>query len=159
MPILKKKFVYYTDYGKATITDVFPQSDLDAAMQFSAFTFATSWFENTGGRFIQHELPAHAQFAPVNEIDIDDYDADGKMDILLIGNASTPDVETGRYDAGNGTLLLGQGSGEFRFLPNRESGFWATREARDLAKVKLANGKTLFLVANNNDILEGFILK
>ena len=159
MPILKKKFVYYTDYGKATMTEVFPQSELDAAMQFSANTFATSWFENREGKFVQHELPIQSQFAPVNEIDVDDFNADGKLDILLVGNSSTPDVETGRYDAGNGTLLLGEGSGQFNVVPNKESGFWATREARDLAKVKLANGKTLFLIANNNDILEGFVLK
>ncbi len=159
MPLLKKKFVYYADYGKATLNDVFPKNDLDAAMQFSAYSYASSWFENKGGKFVQHELPNVAQFAPVNDIDVDDYNADGKLDILLVGNSSTPDVETGRYDAGNGTLLLGQGNGQFKYLPNRESGFWATKEARDLAKVKLANGKTLFLIANNNDVLEGYVLK
>ena len=159
IPSLKKKFVYYADYGKATMNDVFSQSDLDAALQFSAYTFATSWFENKGGKFVQHELPTQVQFAPVNEIDMDDYNKDGKLDMLLVGNSSTPDVETGRYDAGNGTLLLGQGNGSFEFLPNKQSGFWAVREARDLAKVKLADGKTLFLIANNDDVLEGYLLK
>ncbi|MEO1260732.1 MAG: VCBS repeat-containing protein [Bacteroidota bacterium] len=158
MPILKKKFVFYKDYGVATITDVFAKNELDAAMQFEAYTFASSWFENKDGRFIQHQLPVEAQFAPVNEIEIHDFNQDNNLDIMLVGNSSSPDVETGRYDAGNGTILLGQGNGKFTALPNRESGFWATREARDLAKVKLANGKTLFIVANNNDRLETYVL-
>lgn len=159
MPMLKKKFVFYKDYGAATITDVFSQNELDAAMQFSAYTFATSWFENKNGKFIQHALPTEAQFSPSNEVDVDDFNGDGNLDILLIGNTSSPDVETGRYDAGNGTLLLGTGSGQFKTMPNKETGFWANKEARDLTKVKLANGKTLFLVANNNDRMEGYILK
>ena len=158
MPFLKKKFVFYKDYGVATIEDVFSQNELDGAMQFAAKTFASSWFENDNGKLIQHPLPTEAQFSPVNEVEVDDLNQDGLMDILLVGNSSSPDVETGRYDAGNGTLLIGQGNGKFTFMPNRESGFWATKEARDLAKVKLANGKTLIIVANNNDVLDTYVL-
>ncbi|HHM20498.1 MAG TPA: hypothetical protein ENJ20_00615, partial [Bacteroidetes bacterium] len=157
MPPLKKKFVFYKDYGKATMSDVFSEKELEKAMQFSAYTFATSWFENQNGRFVQHPLPVQAQFAPVNDIAVDDFNKDGRPDLLLVGNTSSPDVETGRYDAGNGVLLLGQAGGGFKALPNTESGFWATKEARDLARVRLANGKILYLIANNNDVVQGYI--
>lgn len=157
MPILKKKFVFYKDYGKATIHDVFSKNELEASQKFVAKTFSTTWFENKNGKFIAHELPVSAQMAPVNSIAISDFNSDGNMDILLVGNTSNPDVETGRYDAGNGTLLIGKGGGAFAEISNIESGFWAVKEARDLAEVKLANGKMLYLIANNNDELEGFI--
>ncbi len=157
MPSLKKKFVYYTDYGKATLDEVFSKSELASAQHFTARTFASSWFENKDGKLIQHPLPMAAQFSPINQIQVGDYNGDGQLDLLMVGNSYSPDVETGRYDAGNGVFLTGDGKGNFSLIPNRQSGFWATREARDLENVKLANGKTLFLIANNNDILEGYV--
>ena len=66
-------------------------------------------------------------------------------------------METGIYDASNGTLLIGDGKGNFEFVPNRENGFWANQEARDIAKVNLANGKQLYLVANNDGVVQGFV--
>lgn len=157
MPPLKKKFVYYKDYGKATIHDVFSMADLEAADKYVAKTFSTTWFENKKGTFVAHVLPVDAQMAPVNDIIAFDFNSDGKVDLLMVGNTSNPEVETGRYDAGNGTLLLGNGNGNFTVMPNLESGFWAVKEARNLAELKLTNGKTLYLIANNNDVVEGFV--
>lgn len=157
MPPLKKKFVFYSDYGKATMEDVFPASELKQAMQYEAKTFATTWFENQDGKFVAHQLPTEAQFAPVNSILVEDFDGDGNVDLLLAGNSDSPDVETGRYDAANGVFLRGNGSGDFAVVPNLETGFWATKEARDLEKVRLANGQTLILIANNNDVLEAVV--
>ncbi len=157
MPPLKKKFVRYGAYGKATMEEVFSKSELDAAQQFEAKTFATTYFENQGGKFVAKPLPTQAQLAPVNQILTDDFNGDGHPDLLLAGNSYSPDVETGRYDASNGLLLTGDGKGNFTPVPGRESGFWATKAARDMATLKLANGKSLYLVANNDDVLQGFI--
>ncbi len=158
MPSLKKKFLYHDAYGKATLEEVFPKKDLESAMQFEAQTFTTCWFENQGGgKFAAHDLPAETQMSPCNQVLVQDFNGDGNPDLLLVGNSSSPDVETGRYDAGNGCLLTNDGKGNFTFVRNLDSGFWATKEARDLAAVKLANGSILFLVANNNDVLEGFV--
>ena len=95
--------------------------------------------------------------APCNEIHIEDLNNDGKLDALLLGNSYSPEVETGRYDAGNGTVLMGDGKGNFKFESNLKTGFWATKEARDIQIVNLANGKKLYLTANNNDVLETYI--
>jgi hypothetical protein len=157
MPVLKKKFVRFSAYGKATIEDVFSSGDLKQAQQYEAKTFASSWFENKNGNFVAHVLAAEAQVSPVNQVITDDFNGDGNLDLLLVGNSYSPDVETGRYDAGNGLLLTGDGKGAWVPLPARQTGFWATKEARDAAQLKLANGKTLFLVANNSDVLQGFV--
>ena len=135
----------------------FSKSDLEAALQLEAKTFATTYFENQHGKFVARPLPTEAQFAPCNQILVQDFNGDNHADILLAGNSYAPDVETGRYDAGNGLLLTGDSKGNFQPVPNRWSGFWATKEARDMAKVNLANGKSLFLVANNNDVLQAFV--
>lgn len=157
MPSLKKKFVFHRAYGKATLEEVFSKKELEDARQFEARTFATTWFENQNGKFIAHPLPTEAQIAPCNHVIIQDFDGDGKLDLLLAGNSYSPDVETGRYDAGNGLLLTGDGKGHFKPVPNRISGFWATKEARDMASLKLANGRMLFLIANNNDVVQAFV--
>lgn len=159
MPNLKKDFVYHRAYGLATVEQIFGKSALDAAQKLVAKTFATTYFENQNGKFLAHQLPASAQLAPCNHIDSGDFNGDGNLDLVLVGNSYFSEVQTGRYDASNGAVLLGDGKGNFTDLPNRMSGFWAAKQARDLAIVNLANGKQLFLVANNNDAVQAYLSK
>ena len=85
-----------------------------------------------------------------------DVNADGWLDILMAGNKYGFEVETHPCDAGNGTLLLGDGKGNFAWLDNIFSGFWASREAHDLAMLRGAGGKRIFVVANTNSALQIF---
>ncbi|MFT4762406.1 MAG: hypothetical protein ACI9XO_002297 [Paraglaciecola sp.] len=158
LPILKKKFVRHETYSTATIDQVFSKTELESAAFFKAETLATSYFENIGnGNFKQKSLPLLAQVSPTNSCILKDANGDGQIDILLAGNSYAPSVETGRYDAGNGLLLLGTGKGDFTVVEGLESGFWASKETRHIAEIKLANGENMVLVANNQNVLEGFI--
>jgi hypothetical protein len=156
LPFLKKKFVRHGVYGKATLDEVFPEAELADAQALEAKTFASSYFENNQGKFVARALPAMAQLSPVNEILAGDFNRDGKQDLLLAGNSFSSDVESGRYDSGNGLLLAGDGQGNFSVILPSESGFWAVGVVRDMPPVKLANGKTLILLAKNNDHLEAY---
>lgn len=150
MPILKKKFLYAKDYSTATMDQVWPQKDLDAALNLYCYMLETCWWENQGGKFVRRNLPVQAQVSPVQGIVADDFNGDGAMDLLLAGNKYGFEVETNRCDAGNGALLLGDGKGNFSWKNNLESGFWAMKEARDLAMLRSAGGKKIFIVANNS---------
>jgi len=156
MPVLKKKFLYTRDYAKATMSDLWSQKDLDAANKLAVYDLETCWWENKGGKFVRHSLPIQAQTSPVQGIVCGDFNSDGNMDILMAGNKYGFEVETNPCDAGTGTLLLGDGKGNFAWLDNNLSGFWAMREARDLAMLKGAGGKRFFLVANNNSKVQIF---
>lgn len=156
VPSLKKKFTRYSEYSKARMEDLYSESDLASAQRLEAKTFETSWFENQNGKFIQHSLPKDAQFAPVKQMLARDLNGDGNPDLLIVGNDYGTEIETGRYDAGNGLVLLGDGKGKFTPQPNRFSGLWASLDARNVLDVKLANGKTIYVVANNNDRLQVF---
>ena len=150
MPALKKKFLYAKNYAKATVSDLWPKKDLDAALCLECFQMETCWWENQGGKFIRRSLPIQAQTAPVQGIISEDFNGDGNLDLLMVGNKYGFEVETNPCDAGNGTLFLGDGKGNFAWMDNTLSGFWAMREARDLAMLRGAGGKRIFIVANNN---------
>jgi hypothetical protein len=148
---LKKKFLFAKDYGGATMDKVWPQKDLDASLNLYCYTLETCWWENQGGKFVRHSLPVQAQVSAVQGIAVEDFNGDGNMDLLLAGNKYGLDVETNRCDSGNGTLLAGDGKGNFSWINNLESGFWAMKEARDLVVLRAAGGKRLMVVPNNND--------
>ena len=58
-----------------------------------------------------------AQFAPVTAIVADDFDGDGRTDLLLAGNEFGIPPLFGRYDASYGLLLHGDGQYAPEYLP------------------------------------------
>ncbi|MDX2135895.1 MAG: VCBS repeat-containing protein [Saprospiraceae bacterium] len=150
MPILKKRLLYAKDYASATIDQVWPRKDLDAGLVLSAYTLETCWWENKNGTFVAHPLPLQAQLAPVQGIAVFDVNADGILDLVLAGNKYGFEVETNRCDSSNGCVLSGDGKGGFKWWNNTMHGFWANREARDLALLANPGGKPLILVSNSN---------
>jgi len=156
IPSLKKKFVTYGAYAKASIEDLYPLETLKKGINLKATELRTCYFENSGGKFTARPLPNEAQTAPVKTMLFQDFNGDGTLDLLLAGNDYGQAVEINRYDAGNGVLLYGDGKGSFRFEPNRSSGFWAMREVRNMAFLKMAGGKEAVVVANNNSGIQLF---
>ncbi|MEZ4773984.1 MAG: VCBS repeat-containing protein [Bacteroidia bacterium] len=151
LAFLKRKFLRYEAYAKATLTDVFSETELAGALELKAFTFETAWFENTGeGKFVQHNLPPEAQFSSVFGLLYQDFDGDGRKDILLSGNFYPVRAETGRADASYGLLLKGDGKGHFQPISPVKSGFFVREDIRSMKIIALADGKQL-LVAGNND--------
>ena len=74
--------------------------------------FASAVALNTGdGTFALQPLPVEAQLAPVYAALADDFDGDGRMDLLLGGNFYGVTPVRGRYDASYGLLLRGDGAG------------------------------------------------
>ncbi len=155
---VKKKFPRYAKYARATVEQVFSKEEIKSAQKLEANQLLTTYFENKGnGNFVGKTLPIEAQLAPCQSAISDDFNGDQIPDLMLVGNNHGSHVETGVYDASNGIILLGDGKGGFSVSPNTATGFWADREARDVVKVKLANGKSLYLVGNNNGGMQGFL--
>ncbi len=159
IPKLKKKFLFAKDYANATVQEIFEKEGLETALKLSAATLETCWFENQNGKFVQRKLPNAAQTAPVQGILVGDFSGDGRADILLAGNKYGFEVETNRCDASNGCFLTGNGTGQFEFLENTSTGFWAMGEARDLVLLRGAGGRRMVLVANNHGKPQVFWMK
>jgi hypothetical protein len=169
IPSVKKKFPRHTPYSNATVTDIFSEKDLLGGFCLEAKTLETQWFENVispskgGGRgevsFIVHKLPLETQMAPVSRILAADFTGDGKTDLLTVGNDYGADIETYRQDASSGCLLVGDGKGGFKYLPNWRTGFWASEEARDVSMIQFQSGKNVLILSSNNSLIRAFLLK
>lgn len=149
MPFIKKKFLFYNEFAKATVEDIFPKTKLKNAVKKEVKLLSTSYFENIGrNRFRMHLLPADAQQSSVNKVFVDDFDTDGFMDVLLVGNNYEISTQLGRLDASHGVLLLNDRSGYFKSTSNQN--FNIAGPARDIEKV-IIRGDTYYVVTINND--------
>ena len=154
IPALKKKFGRYALYSTATIQDIFTSEEMKGSTTLTAKTFETTYLVNENNTFEKHALPFQVQWAPVYDFIVEDFDEDGRKDMLMAGNYTYADTETGEWDAGNGTLLLQNADGTFRFIPNTVHGFWAQQEARKLRSITLADGRRAVLTGNNQGPLQ-----
>jgi hypothetical protein len=143
-------------YKDQQINGIFTPEQLKSTIRLDVSDLETSVFINDGsGGFTRKSLPVEAQFSPVYAIETGDYNGDGIPDILLGGNLFNVKPEVGRYDAGYGSLLLGDGHGEFRYIPAKYSGFHLDGEIRDMMEVSTSRG-IILVVARNNDSLQVF---
>lgn len=146
----RKRFLSYTDYGKATMNEVLTQEERERATVLSVTYPATAWIENKGnGDFAPHPLPALAQSAPVFGIDVRDVNGDRKPDILLVGNDHGNNYIEGRQDALSGLVLLGDGKGNFQPTMPAQSGFYVPGDAKSLVHIQLAGKQDAWLTTEN----------
>ena len=156
VPNLKKTIKKYDIFASLDINEVYGKENLSEALHYKANTFANSYIENLGnGKFQISNLPIEAQFSSVNDILIDDFNKDGNLDVLLVGNMFASEIETPRNDGGTGSLLLGASDNTFSALSNSRSGFFNNKDAK---KIKMLKNKeeSFIIVANNNDSLQVF---
>jgi enediyne biosynthesis protein E4 len=105
---------------------------------------------NRGEKFECRVLPLEAQLAPVFGVTVGDYDGDGREDVFLSQNFFGTDLETGRYDAGRGLWLRGDGSGGFKAVTGQESGIKVYGEQRGAALCDYdGDGRVDLLVSQN----------
>ena len=100
-------------------------------------------------------LPAEAQFSSINDMVSQDFDQDGILDLLVVGNFYGSEIETPRNDAGIGLFLKGRGNGDFEAQTPLKSGFFTPFDAKKIQLLSDQKGKRI-LVANNNEALQFF---
>jgi hypothetical protein len=155
MPPLRSKYPSYASFGASRVEQIFPSSDLGEATVLEAKLFASAVALNKGnGTFAIEALPIEAQFAPVYAALADDYDGDGRTDLLLGGNFDGVTPVRGRYDASYGLLLRGDGAGRFASVDLEEAGLVIQGLVRDMELVRRPNGDRVIVVARNNDRLQ-----
>jgi hypothetical protein len=147
---LRNRFQNYKTYATATIDQLFSKEQFAKSLVLRATCFESAFLRNDGhGKFTMTPLPAEAQLAPLNSMISGDFNNDGYKDVAITGNDWGTEVLTGRYDALNGLILLGNGRGEFRALSISESGFYVPGNGRALVQLTDRSGNTLIAAAQN----------
>ncbi len=102
-------------------------------------------------------LPHPAQVAPIRGMAVTDANRDGHADLITAGNDYAAEVLTGRYDAGIGCILLGDGRGGFAHWPNRQHGWTVDGNARNVLALPTAQGGTMIVASQNRGALRAFV--
>lgn len=159
VPSIKKKYIYFTDYGKKQLNEIFDKGELNDAVVRKVTQPNSGILLNDKGVLTFKALPTQVQFAPIYGIETVDYDQDGKLDLLLAGNFFDILPELGRYDANYGLLLRNKGQATFEVVLPARSGFAVRGQVRNLQKLKTSSNKPLFVLAKNSDKVQVFGLK
>lgn len=93
-----------------------------------------------------------AQISPVYAIEAIDINDDQKTDLILGGNLFAVKPEMGRYDASYGSVLLGDGLGDFTPVNALTSGVSVPGQTRHIAVIKNRNELKLLFVRNADTI-------
>ena len=157
---MRAKFQNYKTFATATKDQLLSKEQLAVAQVVKANNLSSSYIQNIGAsKFEMTTLPIQAQFSVLNGMQVDDYDGDGNLDILMNGNDYGTEVSVGRYDALNGLLLKGNGKGLFTALSILESGIFIPGNGKALVKIRGAKGQYLMAASQNRGPLKIYTLK
>jgi enediyne biosynthesis protein E4 len=146
------RFQTFAAYSRATVDDVLGDA-ARSAVRVGATTFDHTIFLNRGTHFESHPLPMRAQLAPAFGIVVADLDGDGNEDLFFAQNFSPTSIDTPRFDAGAGLVLLGDGHGGFRPLSVRESGISVLGDQRGAAACDYDGDGRVDLAVSQNGAL------
>lgn len=160
MPFILEKFPTYQSFAEASLQNIYTEDKLKEALKLEAKEFDNCVLINNNGKYEPKHLPVEAQLSPITGIVVMDINKDGNMDIIGAGNNYGAEVETVRYDAGRGVVLLGDGKGGFTAVNLLESGLFANNDVKDVKLINVgAEKKPVLLIANNNSAMQSFALK
>lgn len=158
IPSIKKQNLKHEDYATKSIQQLFPEEVMKKST-VKEFNFPSSVVAiNEGnGNFRIEKLPIMAQLSSINAIRCMDVDHNGTMDLISGGNLTCFLPQFERLDASFGDVLLNDGKGNFKWVPQKKTGLHVEGMVRDIAEIPGLNGtKILFLRNNDYPLLYNF---
>jgi hypothetical protein len=158
MPLLKKKYLKYTDYAGKQFSEIFNDEALLGAEVHEMNYLASAVFINDGGKFTIKPFPYNAQLSNISTILVDDIDNSGVPAIMLGGNFYGFKPEVGRLDASYGQIYKYTKSG-FTYISPSQSGIKLTGQVRSSLMIKSNQGAKYYLFGINDDKLKAYKLR
>jgi hypothetical protein len=150
---IEQQYPAYADFGEQTISEIFGEEKVAQSLHKQAVLFESAVFLNRGdGTYETRPLPTEAQFSPVRDLLVDDFNEDGFPDLLLAGNNYSTRPSLGRQDASYGWFMVGNGAPEFKTVNPARSGFLMSGDARKLHLLEIEEKAYLLLMPNNGEI-------
>jgi hypothetical protein len=156
-PMIAQKFPSFVSFAESDLKTILGE-EIETALHHKAHLFSSVVLINDNGKFTLKPLPVEAQLSTVNCILVNDFDKDGKKDLLIAGNKFDVEVETTPADGSPGVFLKGLGDFNFKATKPLESGFFVPYNVKDMQTIKTQNGTTI-LISSNDDLLRAFTTK
>ncbi len=156
MPTIREKLPTYHEFAISPLVDIYTSGELENAKRYEANYLSSCLLINTGTaegvpRFEFRELPRVVQASPVFGTALEDFNGDGKIDLIVVQNFYSPQRETGNMDGGVSFVLEGDGAGNFRPVWPNHSGLVIDGDAKALTVVDLNGDGRPDLVASLNN--------
>ncbi|MEL7006544.1 MAG: VCBS repeat-containing protein, partial [Bacteroidota bacterium] len=152
MPFITRKFPTYDKFAKASLVDVYGER-LNNAYQREVTEFRSVVLVNKGqGQFEKRPLPMQAQLSPLLSCQSMDVNKDGFLDIVMAGNIYNTEVETPRFDAGTGSVLLSDGAGNFTIQNSQESGLYVDGNIKSMRQIQAGDSRYLLFGRNDSSL-------
>ncbi|MGB5363862.1 MAG: VCBS repeat-containing protein [Aureibaculum sp.] len=154
---LKKQNLKFSEYATKSIDELFPKNVLEKSEISTVTTFSSYVaFNNGNGNFLIKELPSEAQLSCICDIQCEDINKDGHLDLILAGNNFNFKPQFSRLDANHGLILFGDEHGNFK--NQTQTGFKAKGEVKVLDWFKDKSGKRYLIVGINDSQTKIFIM-
>jgi hypothetical protein len=157
VPVLNEKVKSFKEFASLTLPDIYGEQALNNATHETVHNFNSFILKfNKNNQFEIEQLPVQAQFSPTLSAVTFDFNNDGYLDIFGVGNVYEAEVETIRYDASKGFVLLGNKNGGFDFL--NDTSYFNNNEAKVISKIVI-NNQPHFIILNKNNALKVLKIK
>ncbi|MFM2358880.1 MAG: hypothetical protein RLY16_873, partial [Bacteroidota bacterium] len=149
---MRKKFSSYKNYADATMNEIFTPAELAQNPKLLVNESRSVCFLFKDGKFEQTILPLRAQFSTVSKILTNDYNHDGNIDALLLGNHEDNRLKIGSIDANYGCLLLGDGKGNFTYVNQPEAGLSIRGDVKAACEILIDKERYLIIGLKDGEL-------
>lgn len=148
---MRRRFALYQNYAEATINDIFTKDELAKSNTLMLNeNRSICYLSNKKNTTLEANiLPIEAQFSPISQILVKDFDQDGAFDLLLLGNKTDNRLKLGSMDANYGCFLKGKNNGQFEYIPQSQSGLSITGDVKSALEIKIGTQNHILIGAFN----------
>ena len=146
---LRKQNLKHSDYATKSVQEIFTEDQLKNASvaEFNFSSTIIAWNEG-GGKFTVQKLPTPVQLSCVNAILCDDFNSDGKTDLILAGNEFNFLPQFSQLDASYGHVLLNKGRRNFELI--EKSGVEIRGQVKDIIAIPVKSQKQYLFLQNDS---------
>ncbi len=146
MVTLRKKFTSYHAAAGKSIDEIFDPKLLKEAMTLEVNMLSSGYLKNEDGNFTFVPFPRELQVAPITAFVLDDFNGNGKKEVLAGGNYFGVKPYHGRFDSFPGALI----ANENEIILGNVLGLDLTQKSiRHMTTVALNNTKYLLVIYND----------
>ncbi|MGN6494995.1 MAG: VCBS repeat-containing protein [Agriterribacter sp.] len=142
---MRRRFTSYKAYANADMSKILTSEEMKKAQKLTATESQSVCYFSRNGKFVKTVLPLQAQFSVVTKILANDFDKDGKTDLLLLGNHSDNRLKIGSIDANYGCLLKGNEKDNFEYVPQYISGLSLKGDVKSVKPIFIGTGQYLII--------------